>query len=385
MNDFTLTATCNFGVESILARELKALGITEYQVTDGRIDFPGDPQRLVQAALWLRSAERLFIRLSAFPAATFEELFQGVRAIPWGDWLPLDANFPVVKATSLKSALFSVPDIQAIVKKAAVEKMKAKYGVSWFEETGAKYPIHVFLYKDMAHIYLDAGGRSLHKRGYRLDKNIAPLKESLAFALVALTPWRPDRILIDPLCGSGTILIEAALQGINRAPGFKGRFQAEAWPVIPQQLWRRLRLEAKEAECPEREFLLQGYDIDERVLRAARANAAAAGVEKHIHWQQRDVRQLSSREKYGFIVTNPPYGQRLEEQATVEQLYRDMGKRFLALDTWSYNIITAYLDFERCFGRKADKKRKLYNGMLKTNLYQYFGPKPPKQEWQETL
>ncbi len=380
MRQIELTAPCNFGVEAVLARELKNLGFEVKKTNDGRVDFLTDEAGICRANLWLRSAERVLLKMGEFNAASFEQLFEETKKIDWTDWLPKDGQFPVVKATSLKSALFSTPDIQAIVKKAVVEKMKAKYQVTWFEESGDKYPIHVFLYKDVAHIYLDTSGISLHKRGYRVNQNMAPIKETLAFAMVDLTPWREDRPLIDPLCGSGTILIEAALKGINKAPGIGRRFLAETWANVPETMWRQSREEAQDLIRRDLAFLLQGYDNDGRVLAAARENATAAGVAEYIHFQERDVRQLHSRDKYGFIVTNPPYGERMEDKTQVEQIYREMGKTFKVLDTWSYSIITTHENFENLFGRKADKKRKLYNGMLKATLYQYFGPKPPKRE-----
>jgi len=380
MRQIELTAPCNFGVEAVLAREIKDLGFEVRKTSDGRVDFLADEAGICRANLWLRSAERIFLKMGEFNAESFEQLFEATKKIDWADWLPRDCQFPVVKATSLKSALFSTPDIQAIVKKAVVEKLKEKYQVTWFEESGAKYPIHVFIHKDVAHIYLDTSGISLHKRGYRVNQNMAPIKETLAYAMVDLTPWREDRPLIDPFCGSGTILIEAALKGINKAPGIDRRFLAEAWANVPEKMWRQGREEADDLIRRDVEFLLQGYDIDGRVLNAARENAAAAGVRKYIHFQQRDVRELSSKEKYGFIVTNPPYGERMEEKSQVEQLYKEMGKAFKTLDTWSYSIITTHENFESLFGRKADKKRKLYNGMLKATLFQYFGPKPPKRE-----
>lgn len=380
MKELVLTAPCSFGLEAILKRELQQLGFEVTRVSDGRVDFISDAAGICRANLWLRSAERVLLKLGEFPARTFTELFEETKKLPWNQWLPIDAEFPVAKGTSLKSSLFSIPDIQGIVKKAIVEKLKETYHVSWFSEDGPRYPISVFLYKDIAQIYIDTSGHSLHKRGYRQETNIAPIKETLAFAMVALTPWREDRFLIDPMCGSGTILIEAALYGINKAPGLQSRFLAETWQNLPPIFWQQAREEAEDSVKRSAAFLLQGYDIDPKVLEAARQNATAAGVSQYLHLQQRDVRQLSSREKYGFLITNPPYGERMEEMEEVEQLYRDMGKAIRKLDTWSYNIITSHESFESCFGRKADKKRKLYNGMLKATLYQYFGPRPPRRD-----
>ena len=292
----------------------------------------------------------------------------------------MDASFPVAKASSVKSKLFSPSDIQSIVKKAVVEKLKQTYHMDWFQESGAKYPIHVFLHKDRVCLYLDTTGAALHKRGYREVGSDAPIKETLAAAMVQLTPWHHDRILVDPFCGSGTILIEAAMIGMNKAPGLLRDFVSEEWAWISADTWNRCREEARKAIRTDVHMNLQGYDIDENVLRTARANARIAGVEDQIHFQKRPVSALSSGDKYGFIVTNPPYGERLEDQNSVKHLYKEMGKVFSALGTWSFYIITSFEEFEKYFGKKADKKRKLYNGMMKTDYYQYYGPKPPRRE-----
>lgn len=378
MSHLRLCTPCNFGLESILAREIRDLGFDIESVTDGRVNFFSNEEGICKANLWLRTAERVLVKLGEFEATTFEELFQNTKNLYWHDWIPKDGAFPAAKASSVKSKLFSTSDIQAIVKKAVVESLKKKYKISWFNETGASYPIHIFVFKDKVTLYLDSSGTALHKRGYREIGSTAPLKETLAAALVSLTPWKEGRLLIDPLCGSGTILIEAALKGMNMAPGLNRNFISENWARIPQKLWQRARQEGKDLIKNNAEITIQGYDIDEKVIKIARNNANKAGVDEFIHFQQRDVRDLSSKDKYGFIVTNPPYGERLEDLKTVENLYKDMGNIFSALDTWSFYILSAHEDFERFFGRKADKKRKLYNGMIKTDLYQYFGPKPPK-------
>ncbi|MEG0875479.1 MAG: class I SAM-dependent RNA methyltransferase [Clostridiales bacterium] len=375
--DLLMTATCNFGLEAGLRREIEHLGMDIASVNDGRIDFKGDEQDLAKANLWLRTAERIFVKMGEFTAVTFEELFCGVKSIPWSDWFSVDDCFPVAKATSLRSALFSPSDIQSITKKAIVENMRKKYKQEWFQETGNCYEIHVFIIRDIVHVYIDSSGVPLHKRGYRNNKNIAPIKETLGCAMVSLTPWQPGRELIDPMCGSGTILIEAAMKGANIAPGLLLEFAAENWGIIDPSVWAKAREEAHDLQNHE-DFRIIGYDIDERVLQWARENAKAAGVGEYIHFQQRDIRDLHSSEKYGFIVTNPPYGVRMDGEDNVESLYKAMGQVFRELDTWSYNIITAHEDFESYFGRKADKKRKLYNGMLKACLYQYLGPKPPR-------
>jgi len=383
MTKLLLTIPCNFGVEAIVNREIQNLGYEIAKTIDGRVDFYGDELAIARSNIGLRTAERILLKVGEFEAVTFDELFEKTKALPWGDFVPKDAEFPVAKANSVKSTLFSTSDIQAIVKKAVVEKLKLKYKIEWFAETGVRYPIHVFVNKDIFSLYIDTSGNNLHKRGYRENSNIAPIKETLAAAMLDLTPWHWDRILIDPMCGSGTIPIEAALKGLNIAPGIKRNFGAEDWEFIGKDKWDTTREEFKSQEKWDRQFLVQGYDIDPHALRTARENAQLAGVEKYIHFQQRDIRDLQSSDKYGFIVTNPPYGERLEDKESVEILYKEMGVAMSRLATWSYSIITSHLDFESIFGRKADKRRKLYNGMIKTTLYQYFGPKPPKRVQEE--
>ena len=385
MSKIELTAPCNFALEAILSREIKDLGYEVSKVEDGRVSFFCDEEGICRSNLWLRTAERVMIKVGEFHAETYEELFQNTRRLPWHQWIPKNGEFPVAKASSVKSKLFSTSDIQSIVKKAVVESMKQKYKLDWFPEDGGKYPIHVFLFKDRVVLYIDTSGLALHKRGYREIGSEAPIKETLAAAMMALTPWREGRPLVDPFCGSGTILIEAAMKGKNIAPGLKREFVSESWTNMPRGLWKRSREEAEDAILKDTDFLIQGYDVDDAVLKVARANARLAGVEKHIHFQRRDVRELSSNDKYGFIVTNPPYGERLEDTKKVEGLYKDMGAVFKKLDTWSYYIITSHEGFERLFGKRADKKRKLYNGMLKTDLYQYFGPKPPREKTEEKM
>lgn len=373
-----LVAPCNFAVEAVLSREIKNLGYEISKVEDGRVTFLADAEGICRSNLWLRTAERILVKVREFEAYTFEELFEKTKKIKWHEWLPKDSEFPVAKASSIKSKLFSTSDIQSIVKKAVVESLKSRYKVKWFEETGERYPIHVFLNKDKVALYLDTSGLSLHKRGYRELSNEAPIKETLAALMVQLTPWKPDRTLIDPFCGSGTIPIEAAMIGLNIAPGLKRNFVSESWRWIDRKLWEKAREEARSLIREDVELNIQGYDIDEAALKVARNNARLAGLEDRIHFQKRDARELSSKDKYGFIITNPPYGERLSDLKSVESLYREMGKVFSKLDTWSFYIITSHEEFERFFGRKADKKRKLYNGMMRTDLYQFFGPKPPK-------
>lgn len=378
MTQIELCAPCGFALEAVVSREVKSLGFEVSKVEDGRVYFLSDEYGIAMANLWLRSADRVLLKIGEFYATSFEELFENTKSLPWDEWIPKEGYFPAAKASSVRSKLFSTSDIQSIVKKAVVEKLKNKYKVNWFSESGPTYPIHILIFKDKVTLYLDTSGTALHKRGYREIGSAAPIKETLAAALVSLTPWKEGRLLVDPFCGSGTILIEAALKGLNIAPGLNRNFVSEKWLRVPEKLWNKARQEAQESIKYDNDIRLQGYDIDEKVIKIARSNAEKAGVSKYIHFQQRDVRDFSSKEKYGFIVTNPPYGERLEDLKTVEQLYRDMGKVFSKLDTWSFYILTTHESFERFFGRKADKKRKLYNGMIKTDLYQYLGPKPPK-------
>ena len=342
--------------------------------------FWGDEAAICRANVFLRTAERVMVKAGSFRATTFEELFQGTKALPWEDLIPEDGKFWVAKATSIKSKLFSPSDIQSIMKKAMVERLKEKYGVSWFPETGSSYPLRVFIYKDVVTIGLDTTGVSLHKRGYRTMTSKAPITETLAAALILLTPWHRDRILVDPFCGSGTFPIEAAMMAANMAPGMNRTFLAEDWKnLIPRKCWYEAGDEAADLVDDQVEVDIQGYDIDGEVVRAARQNAQSAGVDHMIHFQQRPVRELSHPKKYGFIITNPPYGERIEEKKNLPELYRQFGEQFAALDSWSAYVITAYEDAEKYMGRKADKNRKIYNGMMKTYFYQFLGPKPPRR------
>ncbi len=380
MELYEFIAPCHFGMEAVLKREIYDLGYDITRVEDGRVTFAGDAEALCRANLHLRTTERVLLKVGAFHAETFDELFEAVRALPWEDYLPADARFWVAKASSVKSRLFSPSDIQSIVKKAIVERMKEHYGISWFEETGASYPMRLFFYKDEVTACLDTSGESLHKRGYRLSGGKAPISETLAAALILLTPWKGDRILVDPFCGSGTIPIEAALIAAHIAPGLQRGFLAETWPnLIDSRLWKDARAEAREEVDRTVETRIQGFDLDGEILRVARDNAKRAGVEELIHFQQRDIRELHHPKKYGFVITNPPYGERMEEKEALPELYRAMGEAFARLDSWSEYVISSYEDTERDIGRKADKKRKIYNGMLKSTLYQYIGPKPPKE------
>lgn len=380
MKNFELIAPCHFGLESVLKREIYDMGYEIIQVEDGRITFEGDAEAICRGNIFLRTTERVLLKVGRFHATTFEELFQGIKALPWEDYIPADGKFWVTKASSIKSKLFSPSDIQSIVKKAMVERMKQEYDMDWFPEDGASYPVRVFLMKDEVTVTIDTTGESLHKRGYRTMTSKAPLKETLAAALILLTPWKADRILVDPFCGSGTFPIEAAMIAANIAPGMKRHFLAETWDnLIPKELWQECFMEAEEMVNTDIEVDVQGYDIDGDMIKAARENAKRAGVEELIHFQQRPVKELHHPKKYGFIITNPPYGERLEEKEALPALYKEIGMAYQNLDAWSLYMITSYEDAEKYIGRKADKNRKIYNGMLKTYFYQFLGPKPPKR------
>ncbi|CDF59367.1 THUMP domain-containing class I SAM-dependent RNA methyltransferase [Thermobrachium celere] len=375
---YDIVVTTAFGIESVTASELKTLGYSDYKVENGKITLKGNDKDVAKLNMYLRTADRVYIKLNEFRAETFEDLFQGTLSINFPDFLPRNAKMHVI-GKSVKSKLFSVSDCQAIVKKAVVEAMKRKYKTDWFSEDGSTYKIEVALLKDIATISLDTSGIGLHKRGYRTMAGEAPLKETLAAAMVLLSKWTPDRQLIDPFCGSGTILIEAALIGKNIAPGLNRSFDAENWAHIDKKIWNQIREKAK-SEVNDLEFKLLGQDIDGKVLKVARENIKRAGVENLVFVQKLPMEELSSKKKYGCIICNPPYGERIGEIKQVEKLYKRMGEVFSKLDTWSYFILTNHLDFEKLFGKKADKNRKLYNGKLLCYLYQYFGPLPPKKK-----
>ncbi|XCP84916.1 class I SAM-dependent RNA methyltransferase [Roseburia hominis] len=380
MEKMELIAPCHFGMEAVLKREVQELGYEISAVEDGKVSFWGDARAICDANVFLRTAERVLLKVAAFRAETFDELFEGTKALPWEDYIPKDGRFWVAKAASVKSKLFSPSDIQSIMKKAMVERLKMKYGLEHFPEDGAAYPLRVFIMKDIVTIGLDTSGVSLHKRGYRQMTVKAPITETLAAALIMLTPWRKDRILVDPFCGSGTFPIEAAMMAANIAPGMNRSFTAEGWSnLIPKKAWYDAVDEAQEAVDLNVEVDIQGYDIDGEAIKAARQNARDAGVDHLIHFQERAVKDLRHPKKYGFVITNPPYGERLEEKRNLPELYREFGDSFKKLDSWSAYMITSYEDAERYFGRKADKNRKIYNGMLKTYFYQFLGPKPPKR------
>ena len=379
MRKYEFIVPCHFGLEAVLKREIIDLGYDVTSVEDGRVTFFGDEEALARANIGLRTAERILIKLGSFKAETFEELFQGTKALPLDEYIPKNGRFWVTKASSVKSKLFSPSDIQSIMKKAMVECMKEKYHIEWFPEDGDDYPIRVFIMKDMVTVGLDTSGDSLHKRGYRKLTAKAPIAENLAAALLMLTPWNKDRILIDPFCGSGTFCIEAAMMACNMAPGMNRQFPASKWShIAAKSVWDDAYEEAKEDVDMPQSLNIQGYDLDPKMVKIARENAKLAGVDHLIHFQERDIKDLASPKKYGFIVTNPPYGERLEEKETLPDLYSTIGERFKNMDTWSMYLISSYQDCEKYIGRKADKNRKIYNGMLKTYFYQFMGPKPPK-------
>ncbi|SCX13643.1 putative N6-adenine-specific DNA methylase [Lachnospiraceae bacterium YSD2013] len=380
MRKFELIAPCHFGLESVLKREITDLGYDVSEVLDGRVTFIGDDEAIARANIGLRTAERVLIKVGSFNATTYEELFEGTKALDWESYIPVDGRFNVVKAASIKSKLFSPSDIQSIMKKAMVERLKAVYNINWFEESGDDYPVRVTLMKDEVTVGLDTTGVSLHKRGYRKLVSKAPIAENLAAALLDLTPWNKDRILVDPFCGSGTFPIEAAMKAANMAPGMNREFTAMDWQgIVAPQIWKDAFDEARDLVDLNIETDIQGYDLDREMVEAARANAKLAGVEKLIHFQQRDVKDLSHAKKYGFIITNPPYGERLEEKAALPRLYATLGDRFKNLEDWSMYIITAYDGVEAAINRKADKNRKIYNGMMKTYFYSFMGKKPGKK------
>ena len=374
-----LIATTAFGIEAVTARELDKLGYTDRNTENGRIYFKSDIEGICKCNMWLRTANRILINMGRFKALTFTELFDGTKALPWEEWLPENAIFPV-NGKSVKSKLFSVPDCQAIVKKAIAERLKSVYKKEWIDETGPIYKIEVSLLNDIATLTIDTSGHGLHKRGYRQEVGDAPLKETMACGLLLISRWRPDRVLLDPFCGSGTIPIEAAMIAMNIAPGLKQTFDSESWPQIPKSMWNKVRDDAEKSINHDAQLRIYGSDINYFQLSLAQKHAELAGVKNKIHLQKLDFAATSSRYEYGFIITNPPYGERLMKKDEITDLYKRMGLHFRKFNTWSYYVITSYENFEKTFGRRADKKRKLYNGALKCDYYQFFGPKPVKNE-----
>ncbi len=379
MGNIELIATTTFGLEAVCKRELIDLGFENVQVENGKLTFPASEKDIARTNIWLRTADRVLLKVGEFKALTFDELFEGTKALPWDEWIPEDGNF-VVEGKSVSSKLFSISDSQRIVEKAIVEKLKTKYHVDWFEKTGPKYTVEVSLLKDIATLTIDTSGEGLHKRGYRDRAGDAPIKETLAAAMILLSYWNKDRTLLDPFCGSGTIPIEAAMIGKNIAPGLDRKFAAEEWPRIPKEFWTEVRRDAFKAIDNDVKLDILGCDIDKRSILRARDNAANLGLEDDIQFFMKDMRDVDLRNEYGVVITNPPYGERMGEKEEIQQLYIDLGNKFKELDTWSMYLITSEEEFEKLYGKKADRKRKLYNGRIKVDYYQFYGPRPPKKD-----
>ena len=362
---------CLLGLESLIANEMKDLGAENVVAENGRVLFSGDENLLARANICSRYSERIQILVGDFYARSFEELFQGTKALPWEEWIGEDDAFPV-KGYSINSTLFSVSDCQSIIKKAVVERLKSKYKISWFDETGPVHQIQFSIMKDKVSLLLDTSGAGLHKRGYRLEANAAPLKETLAASLCNLARLRPYYTLYDPMCGSGTILIEGAMMVHNIAPGVNRNFSAERWDVIPEYVWAEERQRARDLVNYDTDFIAYGSDIDESALEIARVNAKRAGVERKIKFEKCDLRDFRPQSEKGTLICNPPYGERLLDISEAQKLYKIMGNKFEQKRGWAYYIISPSEEFEKEFGRKADKRRKLYNGMIKCQLFMYY-------------
>ncbi|GLY09754.1 THUMP domain-containing class I SAM-dependent RNA methyltransferase [Pseudobacillus badius] len=379
MPTYTLMATAAMGLEAVVANEVKNLGY-ECQTDNGRVIFQGDESAIARCNMWLRSADRVKIIVGEFKATTFDQLFEATKALPWEQYLPKEAEFPV-QGKSVKSTLFSVSDCQAIVKKAIVERLRNKYRIqTWLQETGPLFKIEVSLLKDKATLTIDTSGAGLHRRGYRIAQGGAPLKETLAAALIQLTNWHPDRPFVDPFCGSGTIPIEAALIGQNIAPGFNREFVSEEWHWMGEEVWENARVEAEDVANYNQPLDITGSDIDHRMVDVAQKNAFEAGLADLIQFKQMNVKDFSTSKDYGVIVGNPPYGERLGDRPEVEQMYQEMGQALAGYDTWSVYMLTSHEGFEQFYGKQATKKRKLFNGFIRTDYYQYWGKRPPRQK-----
>ncbi|WP_093212265.1 THUMP domain-containing class I SAM-dependent RNA methyltransferase [Sediminibacillus albus] len=373
MEQVTLIATAAMGLEALVASEVKDLGYREVSVENGRVTFKASVSAIPRCNLWLRTADRIKVLVGEFEAKTFDQLFENTKALPWEDFIPEDGEFPVI-GKSVKSTLYSVSDCQAIVKKSVAERLKQKYGVaSWLEETGTFFRIEIAIHKDRATLSIDASGSGLHKRGYRIGQGDAPLKETLAAALIKLTNWKPDRPFADPFCGSGTIPIEAALIGQNIAPGFNREFSSEDWRWIGSSLWENAREEAEDLANYDQPLNITGSDIDHRMINIAKDNAMEAGLGDLVTWKQMQAKDFHSNQEKGYLVGNPPYGERIGDKKEVEKMYKDFGEVMKRYPSWSVYILTSNEQFEQVYGKKASKKRKLFNGFIKTDYYQFFG------------
>lgn len=377
MSEIELIATSTFGLEAVVKREVLNLGYKNVKVENGKVTFKADEKSIPKTNIWLRSADRVLLKMGEFKATTFEELFEKTKELPWDEWITEDGEFTVV-GKAVDSQLMSVPDCQAIVKKAVVEKLKTKYNVEWFKETGPKFTIQVSILKDIATLTIDTSGEGLHKRGYRLNSVEAPIKETLAASLIQLSFWNHERLLIDPFCGSGTIPIEAAMIGKNIAPGIQRSFASEEWPRVKKEYWKEARISARKAINQDRKLNIIASDIDKEAIEIAKENSFEIGVDDCIKFEVKDVLDLNIKEKYGVIICNPPYGERIGEKQQVERLYKDMGKKFKKLNTWSIYILTSNTRFEKIYAKEADRRRKLYNGRIRVDYYQYYGPRPPR-------
>ena len=378
MNKIGLIATTTFGLEAVVKRELQNLGYEDIKVENGKVMFEAEIEDIPRVNIWLRSAERVLLKIGEFEATSFDELFEKTKALPWGDWITEDGEFTVT-GKSVKSKLFSISDSQAIVKKAVVEKLKMKYDTEWFKEDGPKFTIQVALLNDIATLTINTSGDGLHKRGYRIKQLAAPIKETMAAAMIQLSYWRVDRQLLDPFCGSGTIPIEAAMIGRNIAPGLQRSFASEKWPKIGKEAWKKARVDALKAIKQDVSLNIIASDIDKVAVEIAKENAFEAGVDDCIEFTVKDVKDVRLKEEYGVMITNPPYGERISEKEEIEEMYKVLGRKFRTHKTWSTYIITSYDRFEVLYERKANKKRKLYSGNIKVNYYQFYGERPPKK------
>ncbi|MDD3839373.1 MAG: class I SAM-dependent RNA methyltransferase [Clostridia bacterium] len=378
MSGINLIATSTFGLEAIVKRELIALGFNDLKVSDGKVEFTANEEAIPKTNIWLRCADRVLLKMGEFKALSFEELFENTKALPWDEWITEDGKFTVI-GKSVKSKLFSVPDCQSIVKKAVVEKLKSKYKKQWFDETGPEFTIQVSILKDVATLTIDTSGIGLHKRGYRQKSVRAPLKETLAAAMIQLSFWNKDRLLLDPFCGSGTIPIEAALIGMNIAPGLNRHFASENWPRIDSKVWKKVKTEAFGLIDSNVDLNISASDIDQKAIELASQNAINAGVDYCIDFKTKSVFDLDVNNEYGVLISNPPYGERIGKKSEIEKIYKTLGKKFRSKDTWSVYLLTSDESFENIYGKKADRKRKLYNGRIKVDYYQYYGKKPNDQ------